>query len=78
MTVEATGKGMPGGLLALLREKVPLAPVRGLRHARMVERLHRVGGKLEIKSGVGKMIVKADIPVNDQQVAPPELALDPL
>jgi signal transduction histidine kinase len=44
----------------------------------MVERLHRVGGKLEIKSGVGKTIVKADIPVNDQQVAPPELALDPL
>jgi signal transduction histidine kinase len=79
MTVQGAGKGMSdvGGLLALIRETVPIATVRGLRRARMGERLHRIGGKLEIKSGVGKTIIKADIPLKNQQVAAPAPASAP-
>jgi len=79
MTVRGAGKGMSdvGGLLALIRETVPIVTVRGLRRARMGERLRRIGGKLEIKSGVGKTIIKADIPIRDQEVAALALVTGP-
>jgi signal transduction histidine kinase len=66
-----------GGLLALIRETVPIVTVRGLRRARMGERLRRIGGKLEIKSGVGKTIIKADIPIKNQEVAALALVTGP-
>jgi len=79
MTVQGAGKGMSGvgGLLALIRETVPIVTVRGLRRARMGERLRRIGGKLEIKSGVGKTIIKADIPIKNQEVAALALVTGP-
>ena len=79
MTVEGADKRISGvgGLFAFIRETIPIATVRGLRHARMGERLRRIGGKLEIKSGVGKTIVKADIPIKDKKAAPSALVTSP-
>jgi signal transduction histidine kinase len=79
MTVEGAEKRISGvgGLFAFIRERIPIATVRGLRHARMGERLRRIGGKLEIKSGVGKTIVKADIPIKDKKAAPSTLVTSP-
>ena len=79
MTVEGADKRMSGvgGLFAFIRETIPIATVRGLRHARMGERLRRIGGKLEIKSGVGKTIIKADIPIEDKEATLPALVTSP-
>jgi len=79
MTVEGADTSVSGvgGLFAFIRETIPIATVRGLRHARMGERLRRIGGKLEIKSGVGKSIIKADIPIKDKEATLPALVTSP-
>ena len=57
LAIEDAGKGM-------LRLGGPAAPIRGsgLGLARMRERLHSIGGRLEISSGQGGTIVRAFIP----------------
>jgi signal transduction histidine kinase len=67
--VEDDGKGMPGlsALPELIQENVPLVSARGLGLARMRERLRCIGGKLEIKSGLGGTVVRAVIPVLDPE-----------
>jgi signal transduction histidine kinase len=67
MTVEDARKSMPrvSGLPALVRAIKPIATIDGLGLARMRERLHRVQGKLEIVSFIGKTTIRANIPVKN-------------
>jgi signal transduction histidine kinase len=41
----------------------------GVGLASMRERLHQIGGRLEIDSAVGQTVVKAIIPIQDQGAA---------
>jgi len=65
LTVEDEGRGMPGaGMRALIGGRRALE--RGVGLASMRERLHQIGGRLEIDSAVGRTIVRAIIPLREQ------------
>jgi signal transduction histidine kinase len=64
LTVEDAGRGMPAisNVRALIDRKIGSgSPGVGL--ASMRERLHQIGGRLEIDSAVGRTVVKAVIPM---------------
>jgi len=65
LTVEDEGRGMPGaGMRALIGGRRALE--RGVGLASMRERLHQIGGRLEIDSAVGRTIVRAIVPLREQ------------
>jgi signal transduction histidine kinase len=66
LTIEDAGKGMPGvrGVRQLIGRKN--GPTRGVGLASMRERLHQIGGRLEIDSVVGRTTIKAVVPIRDQ------------
>lgn len=65
LTIEDAGKGMPGvrGVRQLIGRKS--GPMRGVGLASMRERLHQIGGRLEIDSVVGRTTVKAVVPIRN-------------
>jgi signal transduction histidine kinase len=68
LTIEDAGKGMPeiGGVRGLIgRERSPWA-TRGVGLASMRERLHQIGGRLEIESAAGRTTIKAVVPIRSQ------------
>jgi signal transduction histidine kinase len=67
LTIEDAGKGMPGvaGVNQLTGGRSGHTPGVGL--ASMRERLHQIGGRLEIDSVVGRTTIKAVVPIRDQQ-----------
>jgi signal transduction histidine kinase len=68
ITVEDIGKGPSMSRLhAIIRDVVPIVTAPGLALASMRERVLRIGGKLKITSGVGKIIIEAKIPVRELQ-----------
>jgi signal transduction histidine kinase len=42
-------------------------PTQGVGLASMRERLHQIGGRLDVDSVVGRTTVKAVVPIRDQQ-----------
>jgi signal transduction histidine kinase len=66
LTIEDAGKGMPGvaGVNQLTGGRRGHTPGVGL--ASMRERLHQIGGRLEIDSVVGRTTIKAVVPIRDQ------------
>jgi signal transduction histidine kinase len=67
LTIEDAGKGMPdvAGVTQLTGGRGGHTPGVGL--ASMRERLHQIGGRLEIDSVVGRTTIKAVVPIGDQQ-----------
>src|SRR5262245_35268743 len=65
LTIEDAGRGMPAtsNVRALIGKLDPRSAGVGL--ASMRERLHQIGGRLEIDSVVGRTVVRAFIPVQD-------------
>src|SRR5262249_53762183 len=70
LTIEDAGRGMPSisNVRALIGELGSRSAGVGL--ASMRERLHQIGGRLEIDSAAGRTVVKAIIPVPDEKAAP--------
>ena len=68
LTVEDAGRGMPAtsNVRALVGQKIGAASP-GVGLASMRERLHQIGGRLEIDSAVGRTIVRATIPIRDEE-----------
>jgi signal transduction histidine kinase len=66
LTIEDAGRGMPaiGDRRALIGRTIGSRSV-GVGLASMRERLHQIGGRLEIESAVGRTIVRAVIPIGD-------------
>jgi signal transduction histidine kinase len=71
LTIEDAGRGIRaiGNRRALIGRKVG-SGCPGVGLASMRERLHQIGGRLEIDSAVGRTVVKAIIPVPDEDAAP--------
>jgi signal transduction histidine kinase len=69
LTIEDAGVGMPaaGGVAGLIGRKRGPYSIRGVGLASMRERLHQIGGRLEIDSAVGRTMLKAIVPVRDRQ-----------
>src|SRR5262249_37908321 len=67
LTIEDAGKGMPGvrGVRRLIGRNN--GPAQGVGLASMRERLHQIGGRLEIDSVVGRTTVQAVVPIREQQ-----------
>ena len=67
LTIEDAGKGMPGvsGVRQLMGRNN--GPTQGVGLTSMRERLHQIGGRLEIDSVVGRTTVKAVVPICNQQ-----------
>jgi signal transduction histidine kinase len=67
LTIEDAGKGMPGvrGVRQLIGRNN--GPTQGVGLASMRERLHQIGGRLEIDSVAGRTTVQAVVPIRDQQ-----------
>jgi signal transduction histidine kinase len=67
LTIEDGGKGMPGvsGVRQLIGRNN--GPTQGVGLASMRERLHQIGGRLEIDSVVGHTTVMAVVPIRDEQ-----------
>jgi signal transduction histidine kinase len=67
LTIEDTGQGMPGvrGVRQLIGRKN--GPTQGVGLASMRERLHQIGGRLDVDSVVGRTTVKAVVPIRGQQ-----------
>jgi signal transduction histidine kinase len=70
LTIEDAGRGMPviGNPRPLIGRKIGSCN-SGVGLASMRERLHQIGGRLEIDSAVGRTVVRAIIPVRDESVA---------
>jgi signal transduction histidine kinase len=71
LTIEDRGKGMPHagrlhGIAGLARAR---SSVQGVGLASMRERLHQIGGRLEIDSVVGHTTLKAVVPAREQDAA---------
>jgi signal transduction histidine kinase len=68
LTVEDAGSGMPDvlGVRNLLGRKSGEFITQGVGLASMRERLHQIGGRLEIASVVGRTTLTASIPIQDQ------------
>src|SRR5215831_5019881 len=71
LTIEDAGRGMSAisNVRALIGRKLA-SRGEGVGLASMRERLHQIGGRLEIDSAVGRTIVRAIIPVQDEAAAP--------
>jgi signal transduction histidine kinase len=69
LTIEDAGRGMPGigGIRGLIDRKRDRPATRGVGLASMRERLHEIGGRLEINSGVGYTTLRAVVPIRDRQ-----------
>jgi signal transduction histidine kinase len=70
LTIEDAGRGIP----ALSNVRAPIGRKFGSRRtgvglASMRERLHQIGGRLEIDSAVGRTVVTAIIPIPDEGAA---------
>jgi signal transduction histidine kinase len=67
LTIEDAGRGMPanGNVRALISELGSRSAGVGL--ASMRERLHQIGGRLEIDSAVGRTTVRAIIPIQQER-----------
>jgi len=65
LTIEDAGVGMPEtrGARRLITPRAQPLTGRGVGLASMRERLHQVGGRLEIDSTVGRTLVKATVPI---------------
>src|SRR5262245_47231149 len=65
LTIEDAGRGMPAisNARALIGRKLG---ARGVGLASMRERVHQLGGSLEIESAVGRTVVRAIIPVRGE------------
>jgi signal transduction histidine kinase len=70
LTIEDAGRGMPAisNVRALIGRNIGSRSA-GVGLASMRERLHQIGGRLEIDSVVGRTIVRAIIPVPDEGAA---------
>jgi signal transduction histidine kinase len=68
LTIEDFGKGMPeiGAGHAASDASPGSSPMQGVGLASMRERLHQIGGWLEISSRVGRTTLKAVVPALDQ------------
>jgi signal transduction histidine kinase len=68
LTIEDAGRGMPAisNARGLTGRKLG---ARGVGLASMRERLHQLGGSLEIESAVGRTVVRAIIPVRGEAAA---------
>jgi signal transduction histidine kinase len=67
LTVEDSGRGLPGaGATILSNGKNAAFTTRGVGLASMQERLHQIGGRLDIDSAVGHTILTAMIPIDDR------------
>jgi signal transduction histidine kinase len=71
LTIEDRGKGMPHagrlhGIAGLARARLS---VQGVGLASMRERLHQIGGRLEIDSAVGHTTLKAVVPARERDAA---------
>jgi signal transduction histidine kinase len=66
LTVEDAGKGMPhlASIGSLMGQKIKLNPMRGVGLMGMRERLHEIGGRLEIVSAAGGTMISAVVPIN--------------
>jgi signal transduction histidine kinase len=66
LTIQDAGRGMPAmsNLHALIGRQIGSRSA-GVGLASMRERLHQIGGRLEIDSAVGRTIVRAIIPIQD-------------
>jgi len=71
LTIEDAGRGMSAisNMRALIGRKLA-SRGEGVGLASMRERVHHLGGWLEIDSAVGRTVVRAIIPVRDEAVAP--------
>jgi signal transduction histidine kinase len=67
LSIEDAGRGMPAinNVRALIGHK-PTSRSEGVGLASMRERLHHIGGRLEIDSAVGRTVVRAIIPAYDE------------
>lgn len=66
LTIEDAGKGIPNDirLSTLSKDNGRHAAPSGLGLVGMRERLHQIGGRLEINSVTGKTIIRATVPLN--------------
>jgi len=71
LTIEDAGRGIPaiGNRRAPIGRKVG-SGYPGVGLASMRERLHQIGGRLEIDSALGRTVVKAIIPAPNEDAAP--------
>jgi signal transduction histidine kinase len=67
LTIEDAGKGMPGAGAVDQWTRGKSSPAPGVGLASMRERLHQIGGRLEIDSMVGRTTIKAVVPIRNQQ-----------
>jgi signal transduction histidine kinase len=65
LTIEDAGEGMPdvSGARRLIGRTVHLGNPPGVGLASMRERLHQIGGRLEIESAIGHTTLRATIPI---------------
>ena len=68
LSVEDEGKGIPNKIRTSVLSKSNRTPT-GLGLVSMRERLHQIGGQLEIESMSGKTVIRATVPLNDEAEA---------
>jgi signal transduction histidine kinase len=66
LTIEDAGRGLPGAGATLSAIGNEPLMTRGVGLASMRERLHQIGGRLEIDSAVGHTSLTAVIPMDDR------------
>jgi signal transduction histidine kinase len=68
LSIEDAGKGIPDNILSSRRSSGEgvLPASSGLGLAGMRERLHQIGGRLEIESTTGKTVIRATVTLNDE------------
>jgi signal transduction histidine kinase len=67
LRIEDWGKGIPENIrLSLSTNGNPRPPAAGLGLVGMVERLHQIGGRLEIESSIGKTVITAIAPLDKE------------
>jgi len=73
LTIEDSGKGMPEvARSGFLRDRTDLGALPGVGLAGMRERLHQIGGSLEIKSATGHTILRAMVPIPAEPAIGPD------
>ena len=70
LIIEDAGAGLPGAGVMPLSSSGSNVPfiTRGVGLASMQERLHQIGGRLDIDSVVGHTILTAVIPIDDRRM----------